>query len=103
MIQAIHDKILRNAYEFSEHALTQSILRSITLQELKEAIATAEIIEDYPYDKYGPSVLLLGFTAHHRPIHIQCSYPSRPLLKIITMYEPDPRRWEHNRIRRGAK
>jgi hypothetical protein len=51
MIREIHDKILRNAYEFSEHAVTQSILRSITLQELKEAIATAELVEDYLNDK----------------------------------------------------
>ena len=100
MIQEIQDKIRHNVYEFSEHAVTQSILRLITLQELKEAIATAEIIEAYPNDKYGPSVLLFGFTDGQRPLHIQCSYPSRPLLKISTLYEPDPVRWENNRIRR---
>jgi hypothetical protein len=100
MIHEIQDKIMHNAYEFSEHAVTQSILRSITLQELKEAIVTAELVEDYPNDKYGPSVLLLGFTKRQRPLHIQCSYPSRPLLKIITLYEPNPVRWDNNRIRR---
>jgi len=103
IIREIQDKILRNAYEFSEHALTQSILRSITLQELREAITTADLVEDYPNDKYGPSVLLLGFAGSQRPIHIQCSYPSRPLLKIITLYEPDPVRWDDNRIRRAAE
>ncbi|WP_129633737.1 DUF4258 domain-containing protein [Candidatus Oscillochloris fontis] len=103
MIPEIQEKIRHNVYEFSEHALTQSILRAITLQDLHEAIATAEIIEDYPLDKYGPSVLLLGFTRNQRPIHIHCSYPSRPLIKIITLYEPDSQRWKNNRIRRKTK
>ena len=52
-------------------------------------IAAGVIIEDYPDDKYGPSCLLLGHTEAGRPLHIQCSYPSRPLIKIITLYEPD--------------
>jgi hypothetical protein len=57
-------------------------------------------IEDYRDDKYGPSCLILGFTRVGRPLHIQCSYPSRPLLKIVTLYEPDPERWTDSRIRK---
>lgn len=34
-----------------------------------------------------------GFTLTNRVLHIQCSYPSRPLIKIITVYEPDPNLW----------
>ena len=29
-----------------------------------------------------------------------CSYPSRPLVKIITLYEPDPDLWIDYRARR---
>ncbi len=58
-----------------------------------EVFKHAEIIEDYPDDKYGPSCLGLGFTSLQRPLHIQCSYPSRPCIKIITLYEPDSNRW----------
>jgi len=29
------------------------------VRELREAIATSSIIEDYPEDKYGPSCLVL--------------------------------------------
>ncbi len=59
-----------------------------------------EIIEDYPDDKYGPSCLVLGFTVAGRPLHVQCSYPSRPLVKIITLYEPDSGLWIDFRERR---
>ncbi|MUL36068.1 hypothetical protein [Gloeocapsopsis dulcis] len=36
----------------------------------------------------------LGFADCKLPIHIQCSYPARPLIKIITVYEPGLRRWK---------
>ena len=47
-------------------------------------------IEDYPDDKYAPSSLILGFTETGRPLHIQTSHVDSDLLKIITLYEPDP-------------
>lgn len=93
MIDQIRAKIQADQFEFSQHAVDNSILRHITIQEVREALAQGEIIEDYPDDKYGPSCLVLGFTRSARPLHIQCSYPSRPLVKIITLYQPDPDKW----------
>jgi hypothetical protein len=95
----IRAKVAGGAFEFSQHALDQSIQRRISVAGLCEAVASCEVIEDYPGDKYGPSCLLLGFTAAGRPIHVQGSYPSRPLIKIITLYEPDPDLWEDYRRR----
>jgi hypothetical protein len=48
-IQAIRDKISSGDFEFSQHAVDQSILRGISVQELREAIAVGEVIEDYPH------------------------------------------------------
>jgi hypothetical protein len=70
------------------------------VQELREAIANGEIIEDYPDDKYGPSCLIVGFTLAARALHVQCSYPSRPLVKIITLYQPNPELWIDFKVRR---
>lgn len=92
-VDTILAKIENGQFEFSEHATEQSILRRITLQDFQEAVSHSELIEDYPDDKYGPSCLLLGFTSSRRPLHIHCSYPSRPIIKIITLYEPDPSMW----------
>jgi hypothetical protein len=100
LIQEIRLKFLQDAFEFSKHAVDQALLRNILVSEIREAAQAAEIIEDYPDDKYGPSCLLLGFTRAGRPLHIQCSYPSRPLLKIITVYEPNPDEWIDYRKRR---
>jgi hypothetical protein len=101
MIDEIRAKIKARRYEFSKHAVDQSIIRDISVAEVEEAIVSeSHIIEDYPEDKYGPSCLVLGFTKTGRPLHIQCSYPSRLLIKIITLYRPDPESWIDFRIRR---
>jgi hypothetical protein len=101
LIEDIQSKILLRKYEFSKHAVDQTIVRDIAVEEIEEAVAQrSEIIEDYPDDKYGPSCLLLGFTKNGRPLHIQCSYPARYLLKIITVYEPDSKLWIEYRFRK---
>ena len=102
MIEEIRGKIALEQFEFSKHAVDQSIVRRIALYEIREAIENSEIIEDYPDDKYGPSCLILGYTASGRPLHIQYSYPSRPLVKIVTLYEPDPELWIDLRVRRRS-
>jgi Domain of unknown function (DUF4258) len=102
LIEEIRKKLSANQFEFSKHAVDQSIVRSISVQEVREVIGKAEVIEDYPEDKYGPSCLIFGRTASGRPLHIQCSYPSRPLIKVITLYEPDPACWIDFKTRRAS-
>lgn len=102
MASDIRHKVRRGRFEFSKHAVDQTIIRRITVSQIREAIDTCQIIEDYPDDKYGASCLVLGFTSDGRALHIQCGYPTRPLLKIITVYEPDPDLWTDNRIRRAG-
>jgi hypothetical protein len=93
IIDDIRKKFAESQFEFSKHAVDRMLLREITIREIHEAIRSGLVIEDYPQDKYGPSCLILGFTDSNRPLHIQCSYPTRPLIKVITVYEPDPAEW----------
>jgi hypothetical protein len=51
LIEQIRDKVAADQFEFSQHAVDQSILRRISVQELRETIACGEVIEDYPDDK----------------------------------------------------
>ena len=101
MIDEIRRRIARGDFEFSQHAVGQAIIRHISVQELQEAIAGGEVIEVYPEDKYGPSCLIFGMTKVGRPIHVQCSDPSRPTVKIVTVYEPDPAIWIELKVRRS--
>lgn len=93
-------KIADGLFEFSKHAVDQSILRRISVQEVRKVVAIGEIIEDYPDDKYGPSCLIFGLTEDGRPLHVQSSYPTRPLVKVVTLYEPDEDLWIDFKVRR---
>jgi hypothetical protein len=85
---------------FTEHAIRQMIKRQITDDEVRDAILSGEIIEDYPDDKYSPSCLVLGKTQTGRPLHVQCSAP--PRVRVVTVYQPDPKEWIDNRLRRSS-
>jgi hypothetical protein len=101
VINEIRAKVKRRQYEFSKHAVDQSIIRDISVAEMEDAVAgRSEVIEDYPDDKYGSSCLIFGYTKAGRPLHVQCSYPRWPLVKIITLYQPDPDLWIDFRVRR---
>lgn len=67
MISELQAKFAQGRFEYSGHALQQGISRNITLDEVIEAIANGEVLEDYPNDKYGPSCLILGFALTGRP------------------------------------
>jgi hypothetical protein len=62
MIEEIRRKVQAGQFEFSKHAVDQSILRPISVKELRQAVAKGEVIEDYPDDRYGPSCLVFGVT-----------------------------------------
>lgn len=100
LVEEIQAKVAAGTFEFSRHAAGQSLKRRISVQEVREAVAGGELIEDYPDDKYGPSCLLFGSTQARRPLHIQCSHATRSLVKIITVYEPDPDQWTDGKTRK---
>jgi len=101
LIDEIRRRVAHGDLEFSQHAVDQAIIRHISVQELREAIAGGEVIEVYPEDKYGPSCLIFGITKVGRPIHVQCSDPSRPTVKIVTVYEPDTTLWIEFKVKRS--
>ena len=96
----IRRQLTAGEFEFSRHALARVVERNISTAEIQQAAANADVIEDYPDDKYSPSALMLGFTANGRPLHFQVSYAESDMCKIITIYEPDPTEWVDYRTRK---
>ncbi|MEK6619175.1 MAG: DUF4258 domain-containing protein [Nitrospirota bacterium] len=92
-IEAIRQQLSAGQFEFIHHAFKRAVERNISDLEIRQAGEHANIIEDYPDDKYAPSCLLLGFSKAGRPLHIQASYVESDLLKIIKIYQPDPEEW----------
>jgi hypothetical protein len=87
-------------FDHSRHALKRAVERNISDIEILQAVQNARLIEEYPEDKYAPSCLLLGFTQAGRPLHIQVSFIDSDLVRIITLYQPDPTEWIDNTRRR---
>ena len=99
-LDAIRRQLAVGHFDLTRHALHRIVERDIRDHEIQEAGETAELIEDYPDDKYSPSTLLLGFTAAGRPLHFQVSLSESSTTRIITIYEPDADEWIDFRKRR---
>ena len=85
---------------FRVHAITRMFERGITETEVRLVLENGEIIEQradaFPY----PSRLVLGCFGS-RPLHVVAAdNGSEDETIIVTVYEPDPARWEHGFTRR---
>jgi hypothetical protein len=83
-IESIRRDLIAVHFEFSRHAFHRAVERNIGANEIVQAGALAEIIEEYPDDKYMPSCPLIGFTSKKRPLHMQICYTDTESIKIIT-------------------
>ncbi|MDH5186504.1 MAG: DUF4258 domain-containing protein [candidate division WOR-3 bacterium] len=76
----------------TQHAQQEMVEENIKLDEVLEAIATGQILENYPEHRRGACCLLNGSTKNGRSLHIVCTI-GQPVLIIITVYEPKLPRW----------
>ena len=84
-----HDKCIA----MTKHAKDRLTERIITVEDIKNAVRTGEIIKQYEDDAPFPSCLLLGLTEQNTYIHIVASIDNG-YLYIITAYYPDEDDWE---------
>jgi hypothetical protein len=101
LITKIGQAVREGRYRYTVHAAQQLIARRIRTEEVQQAIASGEVIEDYPQHHYGPACLILGRTRRGRVLHVLCAL--KPVVAVITVYEPSPEKWEADwkRRRRG--
>ena len=76
----------------TQHAHREMVEEEITLNQLLEAIASGQVLENYPDHRRGACCLVTGTTNEGRPLHIVCT-TALPVLIIITAYEPKPPKW----------
>lgn len=97
----IRAQVETESVRVTQHAHEEMVAEEITLQEVFEALARGEILENYPEHRRGPCCLVSGFTGRGRPLHVVCT-TAQPLLIVITVYEPKPPQWT-SPTRRGGK
>lgn len=78
---------------FRVHAVQRMFERRVSTRKVLQAIQSGEIIEDYSSEMPEPSRLILGFQGR-RPFHVVTSEnPDTNETTIITVYVPDPAKW----------
>ena len=78
--------------EVTQHILLRLQQRHVSYSEIKQAILSGEIIEEYPNDYPYPSCLILGRTNDNRVLHVVVGIGENKLW-LITAYIPDPTQW----------
>ena len=74
--------------------------RGIIETDVREVLETGEMIEERLSDLPYPSRLMLGFI-EGKPIHVVASDdPLEQATVVITVYRPDPKRWDSSFRRR---
>ena len=81
------------------HAALRMLQWRIRLADVRQVLATGDVIEEYPADTPFASRLVLGWV-RGAPLHVVAADDDGTTY-VITVYEPEPGRWdEHFRIRR---
>jgi len=86
------------------HAHIEMVEEGLSLEDVLNAGAEADLLEDYPERNEGHTLLLLGHTADQVPIHIVVniaafnSDPQYPI-HLVTVYEPRSPGWQDERTR----
>ena len=90
-LNEIRFKVRNNKFDLSEHAHIERQAEHITIKEIEEAAMSGEIIEAYPRDLRGESVLI-GAKLKIRSLHVVCGKGGDRIL-VITVYEPKLPKW----------
>lgn len=78
---------------FRVHAVQRMFERLVSARKVLQAIQSGETIEDYSSEMPEPSRLILAFQGR-RPFHVVTSEnPDTNETTIITVYVPDPAKW----------
>lgn len=75
------------------HATERFRQRGIKTKDIRNAVKTGEIIEQYPDDYPYPSCLIIGETVDLKTIHVVMSDEGSSS-RIITAYYPSAEKWE---------
>ena len=79
----------------THHALRRLQQRDLLLADAVASLEHGEIVEDYPNDPRGPSLLLLSFTPNKLPLHTVWGIANigEEIVSLVTVYVPDPSEW----------
>ncbi len=91
-IEQLRKYYQEDAVFVTEHAAERARQRGIKARDIRHAVETGLIIEQYPEDYPYPSCLILGKNMRGQSIHV-CMSDEGSASRIITAYYPDSTKW----------
>jgi hypothetical protein len=85
--QAITDRI-----RLTVHAHQEMVEEDIALDDVRDVLLSARLLEDYPEHRRGACCLFCGYISRNRYVHVVCT-TALDLAIIITVHEPRPPKW----------
>lgn len=86
--------------KLTAHALIRMEEREIAVEEIRRILTEGALAEAYEDDTPYPSYLLCGMVGS-RPLHVLAALNrENGEAIIVTVYEPDPARWEEGFLKR---
>jgi len=94
VLRTIRKQAEQEDLRVTQHAQQEMAEEEIFLDDVLEALRSpsSQVLENYPEHRRGPCCLVGGYTQMGRPLHVVCT-TTRPLLILITVYEPKPPKW----------
>ena len=92
ILDLIRDQARLEAVRITQHAQEEMTDEGVVLDDALDALRSGQILENYPEHRRGACCLICGYTRYWRPLHLVCT-TARPLLILITVYEPKPPKW----------
>lgn len=94
-IEVLRNYFLEDMVLVSDHAAMRLNQRDLKVKDIKAAVNSGEIIEQYPDDYPFPSCLIIGKSVDGKWIHVVMS-DEGSMSRIITAYYPDPDKWSED-------
>jgi len=94
-IEILRKYFLDDMVLVSEHAAMRFRQRDLKVKDIKAAVNSGRIIEQYPDNYPFPSYLILGKSIDGKWIHVVMS-DEGSMSRIITAYYPDPDKWSED-------
>lgn len=90
----VRNKTRQRKVRLSHHAQVERVKENISTDDIMEALSTGQEVEAYPNDPRGASALIAGQDKQGRWIHVVCGNFGQEYLLVITVYLPQPPKWQ---------
>lgn len=86
VLQSIRQKVVRNWYQITEHALDEMRKDALSTVDVKHAIRRGQVVQRFTHDRRGIRYRLCGPARDEREVNVICRILDSGELRIITVY-----------------